>query len=92
MTVEVLTKEDLQLFRMQLLKDLKELLSTGNDKRNIKTWLRSKEVRKMLSISPGTLQNLRITGSVSFTKLGNLYYYKLEDIETLLNSGGNSKT
>ena len=82
MTNELLTREDLQQFRMQLLSELKEVLQQS--KQSTKQWLKSSEVRKMLDISHGTLQNLRITRSLPYTKLGGIMFYKSEDIENLL--------
>lgn len=86
MAVEIITKEDLQLFRVQLLNDLKELMAAEKQDKKLKPWLRSKEVRKILDISAGTLLNLRVTGKIRSSKVGNLHYYKQEDIEKLLNS------
>jgi hypothetical protein len=92
MAVEIITKEDLQTFRFQLLDDLKNILHTKPQKQ--KQWLKSSEVRKLLKISPGTLQNLRINGTISFTKIGSIIYYNYEDIEALLdnNNKANLKT
>jgi len=84
MTVEVITKEDLQTFRIQLLNDIKEIFSMDKNERKIKPWLRSKEVRSILNISPGTLQKLRVTEKLKSSKIGNLHYYKKEDVEKLL--------
>jgi len=53
-----------------------------------KEWIRSAEVRRLLNISGGTLQNLRINGTLQYTKIGGIMYYKLEDIERLLEKGG----
>ena len=85
MTNELLTREDLQQFRMQLLGELKEVLQQS--KQSTKQWLKSSEVRKMLGISHGTLQNLRITRSLPYTKLGGIMFYKYEDIEKILEAG-----
>lgn len=82
MAIEVLTREDLQEFRVLLLDDLKKLL--GNQSQNNQKWLKSLEVRRMLNISPGTLQNLRVTKTISYTKIGGIIYYSQEDIEKLL--------
>jgi hypothetical protein len=87
MAVNIVTKEDLTEFRNQLLDDLKTIIHTKPLKQ--KQWLKSSEVRKLLKISPGTLQNLRINGTLSFTKIGSIIYYSYEDIETLLD--GNKK-
>ena len=72
MGVEVITKEDLQVFRLQLINDLKTLLKDKQDTK--KEWLRSCEVRKLLNVSPGTLQNLRITGKLKSSKIGGIFF------------------
>ena len=87
MNVELLTKEDLKNFKTELLNDIREMIKPGAGQS--KQWLKSNEVRKMLSISPGTLQNLRINGTLRYTKIGGMIYYKLEDITRILE--GNSR-
>jgi hypothetical protein len=82
MAVEVITREDLNEFRTLLLNDLKELFK-GKDEQP-KQWLKSKEVRKLLNISPGTLQNMRINGTLSYTKIGGIIYYSTKDIDKVL--------
>ncbi len=84
MAVEVVTKEDLQTFRVQLLNDLKEFITTEKNEKKFKTWLRSSEVRRLLNISPATLQNLRVRGKLHSSKIGGIHYYKYEDIQGLL--------
>lgn len=79
MAIEVITKEDLNEFRLLLLNDFKELLKTNPQQ--TKQWLKSKEVRKLLNISPGTLQTLRINKTLSYTKIGGILYYNNADIE-----------
>ena len=88
-TNELLTREDLQHFRLQLLSELKDVLQQS--KQSTKQWLKSSEVRKMLGISHGTLQNLRITRSLPYTKLGGIMFYRQEDIEKILEAGLVSK-
>jgi DNA-directed RNA polymerase subunit F len=85
MNVELITKEDLKEFKSELLNELKQLIKGGEGQS--KNWLKSNEVRKLLKISPGTLQNLRINGTLSFTRIGSIMYYKLEDINKLLEGG-----
>ena len=84
--IEILTKEDLRNFKSELLQEIKALLQPQGQAPH-KKWLKSQEVRKMLNISPGTLQNLRINGTLRYTKIGSLIYYKQEDINTLLEKG-----
>jgi hypothetical protein len=82
MEIDIVTKKDLQQFKLELLEELKALL--GKDNKAKSEWLRSGEVRKMLKISPGTLQNLRISGKLRSTKVGGMHYYNFDDIENLL--------
>lgn len=81
-TNELITKEDLKTFKLELLDDLKLLMqpAAGESKK----WLRSSQVRKLLNISPGTLQNLRINGTLRFTKIGGTMFYKSADIDKMM--------
>ncbi|WP_264564739.1 helix-turn-helix domain-containing protein [Flavobacterium sp. N3904] len=82
MAIEILTKADLYEFRKSLLEDIKELFNEKNP--HAKKWLKSTEVRKLLNISPGTLQNFRINGTLTYTKIGGTMYYDNQDIDKLL--------
>lgn len=53
-----------------------------------KLWLRSGEVKELLKISTGTLQNLRIKRTISYTRIGGTLYYNYKDIEKLLSGAG----
>jgi len=80
--MQVITLDDLNEFRQVLLNDLKEIIQSKPQQQ--KQWLKSGEVRKLLNISPGTLQNLRINGTLTYTKVGSIMYYDNSDIEKLL--------
>ena len=92
MAIEVITREDLQEFRFQLLEDFKAILLNKQTAPQ-REWLKSFEVRRLLKISPGTLQNLRINGTLTYTKIGSIMFYSYQDIEKLLdkNKIDNSK-
>ena len=47
-------------------------------------WLKSAEVRKLLQISPGTLQTLRVKRLIPYTKIGDTFYYPLDGIHQIL--------
>lgn len=82
MAISIITKEDLQQFKIELLEGIKILLQ-GNVTEQ-KLWLRTSEVKKLLNISSGTLQNLRINGTLSYSKIGGTLYYNYKDIEKVL--------
>lgn len=83
MGATIITTEDLREFKMELLEDIKDLLEKNNGQTN-KKWLKSNEVRELLGISPGTLQNLRINGTLPFTKIGGVLYYEYHEIMQVL--------
>lgn len=85
MAIEVVTKEDLEQFRLQLLNDIRMIISSDQPKKEIKPWLKNSEVRKLLSISSNTIQRLRISGKLRSNKVGGIHYYRYEDIEKLMN-------
>lgn len=84
---QLITIEDLEAFKTDLLDGIKELLKSATDIQGGKEWLKSSEVRKMLGVSPGTLQNLRVNGKLPFTKIGRLIFYRHQDIIELLQEG-----
>ena len=54
-------------------------------------WLDSQQVMQMLNISPRTLQGLRNSRDLAYSKIRGKLYYRTEDIEKLLESNYNFK-
>jgi hypothetical protein len=55
------------------------------------TWLDNQEVMEILKASPRTLQNLRDTNALPYSKVGGKIYYKASDVENYLKGGYNGK-
>lgn len=83
MPTNIITTEDLYEFKLELLEDIKQLLQSQNGNSH-KKWLKSPEVMKLLSVSPGTLQNMRINGTIPYTKVGGILYYDYHEIMSVL--------
>lgn len=83
MATNIITIEDLQDFKLELLEEIKRLLSERQSVQP-QRWLKSHQVRRLLTISPGTLQHLRVSGMLPFTKIGGVLYYDSQDIEKML--------
>ena len=83
MPVTILTTDDLYDFKLELLEEIKKLMGQSNPM-EAKMYLKSSEVMEMLSISPGTLQNLRINGTLPYSKIGGIILYELKEIERVL--------
>ena len=83
MPTSIITTDDLREFKMELLDDIKNLLAKQSSGK-IKKYLKSSEVMDLLQISPGTLQNLRINGTLPYTKVGGIIYYDAEEIQNVM--------
>ena len=83
MPTSIITTDDLREFKMELLDDIKNLL-TKQSSGKIKKYLKSSEVMDLLQISPGTLQNLRINGTLPYSKVGGIIYYDVEEIQKVM--------
>lgn len=84
MAATIVTIEDLQEFKQELLGEINTLLSE-NSSGKPKKWLKSSDVRALLDISPGTLQNLRINGTLPYSKMGGVIFYDYDDILNVMN-------
>ena len=82
MAVNILTKEDLATFKEELFAEIKTILTQSPNQH--KKWLKTDEVRKLLKISPGTLQTLRVNGTIQYSKLGGIIYYDADYIQKIL--------
>ena len=56
-----------------------------NSKKLSETWLDNQEVMELLKVSPRTLQNMRDSLVLPYSKVGAKIYYKASSIESLLN-------
>jgi hypothetical protein len=80
--IDIITKDDLEIFKQDLIREITSLIKPQSS--DVKQWLRSIEVRSLLKISPATLQNFRVNGTLSFTKVGGIFFYKYDDILKVL--------
>lgn len=84
---QLITIGDLENFKTNLLQEIKDLLQESSPT-SVKKWLKSSEVKKLLGISTGTLQNLRVNGTLSYSKVGGIIFYDYADIVKLIERNG----
>lgn len=84
---EQVTKDDLRQFGLLIIGEVRKLIQPDAGEKNDlhPEWLKSRVVRKLLDISAGSLQNLRVTGKIRFKKVLGSYYYSNADIMNLFN-------
>ncbi|MCX3265665.1 helix-turn-helix domain-containing protein [Pedobacter agri] len=82
-----ITKDDLHQFSLLLTNVLREEIRKIQIPTSVpeplQDWIKTTKVRKLLDMSPGTVQNLRIEGKVRYKKIMGTYYYNLADLEKL---------
>lgn len=83
MPTSIITTDDLREFKLELLDEIKELV-TNHSAGTLKKYLKSSDVMDLLQVSPGTLQNLRINGTLPYTKVGGIIYYDAQDIHNVM--------
>lgn len=81
MNIELITKADFHSFKNEIVEEIKKLVQPQADQ---KEWLKSADVMELLGCSPGTLQNLRVSGKLPFTKIGGTIYYSRRDVLNVL--------
>ena len=96
MAANIITSEDLEQFKWELLGNIKEYLDKRDGKKenqalDEKVWIKSHQVQRMLGISPGTLQTLRLNGTIPYSKVGGVLFYSKTDISRLLEDNMRNK-
>lgn len=73
------------LSRLNSLAEEVELFCCKYSRKKPEEWLDGQDVCLMLNISPRTLQAYRDSGKISFSQINYKIYYKLEDVNELIN-------
>ena len=71
----------------QLIEKIDQHLQEFNNKEVERKWVKSSEVSEMLSCSPATLFRLRTEGILPCSLIQGTYYYKLSDIDKMMEKG-----
>jgi hypothetical protein len=78
MIIDLITKNDLEEMKADILSGITSSLLDGKGE-----WIRSADVKAILNISSGTLQHLRDSGTLPFSKIGGTIYYERNEIKKL---------
>ena len=75
---------DLLVDKVESLTRQVDNLYAGQAENRLDGWVDNQEVCLMLNISLRTLQTLRDTGRIAFSRINHKVYYKVEDVEKIL--------
>ena len=88
MAVEIVTKDDLQIFRQQLIEDFKTIIIQSRQPANENPQgYKTSHVRKILGCSVNKLVALRVAGKLRSKKILGTLYYNKQDVKRLLEEG-----
>lgn len=79
---DYITKDDLRQFSLMIIDEIRKLKTEFKRDDEIE-WVKSRAARKLLTMSAGSLQNLRITGQIRYKKVLGSYYYNRADLMKL---------
>jgi hypothetical protein len=82
MEINLITTDDFNQFRVELIAEIKDLLIS--DPHRYPKWVRSADVKKILGVSSSTLQNMRVQGHIPYSKISGITFYPLQDIYHIL--------
>jgi len=85
MPTAIITTDDLREFKMEILEGIESLLKNQPTLKK-KKYLKSSELMELLQVSPGTLQTLRINGTLPYTKIGGIIYYDADEIQGVMDA------
>lgn len=89
---EIVTKEDLRQFGLLLLDKMRNIIQEATrveTEISQQEWLKSKAVRKLMDMSAGSVQNLRVAQKVRYKKVLGSYYYNKQDLQKLFSDESN---
>ncbi|MFZ2286793.1 MAG: helix-turn-helix domain-containing protein [Bacteroidales bacterium] len=85
MTTLNLKIEELEKIQDQVM-TLASKIDAITDQNRISKWFSNSETCDFLGVTARTLQNYRDNGILPYSKIGSKIYYKISDLEGLLNS------
>jgi hypothetical protein len=83
MKINVLTVDEFIQMKLELINEIKETISKDSSKQTA-SWLRTSDVCKILKISNSSVQNLRNSGILKYSKIKGTIFYKTKDVEDLM--------
>jgi excisionase family DNA binding protein len=84
MELNIITKEELEIFAQRLLASISELLKGEPNDRQMHKNYTSSEACKYLNVCTKTLQNYRDNGLLAFTQIGRKICYTHADLNAFL--------
>jgi hypothetical protein len=89
MKVILLTADEFLEMKTEIIREISATINKANSQ-PVSAWIRTPEACKRLNISSSSLQNLRNSGKLPFSKVNGTIFYRVTDVESLLESNLNT--
>lgn len=81
----LITLKDLLKIKEEIIAEVKKYVKIDDGDK----WIKTKELRKILDLSGGTLQYLRNNNKITFSRVGRTIYYLKSDVDKMFNEYSN---
>lgn len=86
MPATIVTLDDLIAFKSELIEEIKSIINAQSIGNSNEIWIKTPQLKKMLKISHGTLQHLRVNGTIPYRKVGGIIFYNKDEINKIIDS------
>lgn len=87
MKIDILTSQHLDDLKTEIINEMKTLIGCKSTEQE---WLKNKDVKKILGCSEGTLNNLRTSGMLPYSKISGTIYIRKSDLNKLFEQNINA--
>ena len=84
MSIRIATIEDLMKIKSELIEEIKVIIGDLDAQPHQKRWFRNTELQEYLNLSASSIQNLKNSGELPFSKVKGTVFYDINEINKLM--------
>ncbi|WP_127846313.1 helix-turn-helix domain-containing protein [Psychroflexus aestuariivivens] len=84
MPTNIATLDDLMKIKSELIEEIKVIIGDLDAQLHQKRWFRNTELQEYLNLSASSIQNLKNSGELPFSKVKGTVFYDINEINKLM--------
>ena len=84
MPTNIATIDDLMKIKSELIEEIKVIIGDLDAKPHQKRWFRNNELKEYLNLSTSSIQNLKNSGELPYSKIKGTVFYDIREINKLM--------
>lgn len=84
MPTNIATIDDLMKIKSELIEEIKGIIGDLDAKPHQKRWFRNTELKEYLNLSTSSIQNLKNSGELPYSKVKGTVFYDIKEINKLM--------